>query len=183
MASKKLWPAPRGSLLALVSEVSVESVQQASKTFGMILAFVGFVVVALVAAAEMTTAVSGARKNRPFLSLGTALGSTSQTLRRPSAGAAQLRHRPGAATQNRIISIQSERAENLAELFVSDNGLGIPEDKLTEIFEPFFTSKAEGMGMGLSIGRTIIETHDGSIWAENRDYGGESFRVRLPLIV
>src|SRR5918993_1785068 len=85
-------------------------------------------------------------------------------------------------TQNRIISIQSSRAENFAELTVSDNGPGIPEDNLNEIFEPFFTSKAEGMGMGLSIARTIIEAHDGQIWAENRDYGGASFQIRLPLI-
>ncbi|MGF9762507.1 sensor histidine kinase [Microvirga sp. 0TCS3.31] len=84
--------------------------------------------------------------------------------------------------KNRIISIQSSRTENFAELSVSDHGLGIPEDKLNEIFEPFFTSKAEGMGMGLSIARTIIEAHDGQIWAENRDYGGASFRIRLPLV-
>ncbi|MPR10653.1 sensor histidine kinase [Microvirga tunisiensis] len=86
--------------------------------------------------------------------------------------------------ENRIISIQSSRAGNFAELSVSDHGPGIPEDNLNEIFEPFFTSKAEGMGMGmgLSIARTIIEAHDGQIWAENRDYGGASFRIRLPLI-
>jgi signal transduction histidine kinase len=84
--------------------------------------------------------------------------------------------------KNRIISIQSSRAENFAELSVSDHGPGIPEDKLNEIFEPFFTSKAEGMGMGLSIARTIIEAHNGQIWAENRDYGGASFRIRLPLV-
>jgi signal transduction histidine kinase len=84
--------------------------------------------------------------------------------------------------KNRIISIQSSRAENFAELSVSDSGPGIPEDNLNEIFEPFFTSKAEGMGMGLSIARTIIEAHDGQIWAENRDHGGASFRIRLPLV-
>jgi signal transduction histidine kinase len=84
--------------------------------------------------------------------------------------------------KNRIISIQSSRAENFAELSVADHGPGISEDKLNEIFEPFFTSKAEGMGMGLSIARTIIEAHDGQIWAENRDYGGASFRIRLPLV-
>jgi signal transduction histidine kinase len=84
--------------------------------------------------------------------------------------------------KNRIISIQSSRADNFAELSVSDNGPGIPEGKLNEIFEPFFTSKAEGMGMGLSIARTIVEAHNGQIWAENRDHGGASFRIRLPLV-
>lgn len=66
-------------LVALVSEVFVESVQQAAESFGMTPAFVGFIVVALVgAAAEMASAFSGARKNRLDLSVGIALGSASQ---------------------------------------------------------------------------------------------------------
>ena len=74
--------------------------------------------------------------------------------------------------ENRIISIRTSRVENFAQLSVSDRGPGIPEDKLKEVFEPFFTSKAEGMGMGLSIARTIIEAHNGEISAKNRDHGG-----------
>ena len=84
-------------------------------------------------------------------------------------------------TANRIISIRTSRVENFAQLSVSDRGSGIPEDKLKEVFEPFFTSKAEGMGMGLSIARTIIEAHNGLIWAKNRDHGGASFQIRLPI--
>ena len=84
-------------------------------------------------------------------------------------------------SEYRIISIRTSRVENFAELSVSDRGPGIPEDKLKAVFEPFFTSKAEGMGMGLSIARTIIEAHNGSIWAKNRDHGGATFRIRLPL--
>jgi len=64
-------------------------------------------------------------------------------------------------TESRIISIRTSRVENFAQLSVSDRGSGIPGDKLKEVFEPFFTSKAEGMGMGLSIARTIIEAHKG----------------------
>ena len=85
-------------------------------------------------------------------------------------------------SENRIISIRTSRVEKFAELSVSDRGPGIPEDKLKEVFEPFFTSKAEGMGMGLSIARTIIEAHNGLISAKNRDHGGASFRIRLPLV-
>jgi signal transduction histidine kinase len=85
-------------------------------------------------------------------------------------------------TENRIISIRTSRVENFAQLSVSDRGPGIPEDKLKEIFEPFFTSKAGGMGMGLSIARTIIEAHHGLISAKNRDHGGATFRIRLPLV-
>ena len=85
-------------------------------------------------------------------------------------------------SENRIISIRTSRVEKFAQLSVSDRGSGIPEDKLKEVFEPFFTSKAEGMGMGLSIARTIIEAHNGLISAKNRDHGGASFRIRLPLV-
>ena len=85
-------------------------------------------------------------------------------------------------SENRTISIRTSRVEEFAELSVSDRGPGIPEDKLEEVFEPFFTTKTEGMGMGLSITRTIIEAHDGLICAKNRDHGGASFRIRLPLV-
>ena len=85
-------------------------------------------------------------------------------------------------SENRTISLRTSRVENFAQLSVSDRGSGIPEDKLKKVFEPFFTSKAEGMGMGLSIARTIVEAHHGLIWAKNRDHGGASFRIRLPLV-
>ena len=86
------------------------------------------------------------------------------------------------STENRIIRIRTSRVDEFAELSVSDRGPGIPKDKLKEVFEPFFTSKAEGMGMGLSIARTIIEAHHGLIWAKNRDHGGASFRIKMPLV-
>ena len=82
----------------------------------------------------------------------------------------------------RTITIRTSRDEKFAQVSVSDRGSGIAEDKLKEVFEPFFTSKAEGMGMGLSIARTIIEAHNGVISAKNRDHGGASFRIKLPLV-
>jgi len=84
-------------------------------------------------------------------------------------------------TEDRVISIRTSRVEKFAELSVSDRGPGIPEDKLKEVFEPFFTSKADGMGMGLSIARTIVEAHNGQIWAENQSSGGAVFHLSLPL--
>jgi len=65
---------------------------------------------------------------------------------------------------------------------ISDPGPSIPEYKLKKVFEPFYTSKSGGMGMGLSIARTIIEAHHGLTWAKNRDHGGATFRIRLSLV-
>lgn len=88
-----------------------------------------------------------------------------------------------APSDGQTISVRTSRVDNFAELSILDNGSGIPEDTLKKVFDPFFTSKAEGMGMGLSIARTIVEAHDGRIWAENRPSGGAMFVIRLPLDV
>ena len=66
------------------------------------------------------------------------------------------------------------------ELAVEDRGPGIPEENLARVFEPFFTSKAQGMGMGLAVTRTIVINHGGKIWAERNPQGGTTFRVSLP---
>ena len=62
---------------------------------------------------------------------------------------------------------------------VSDSGRGIPEDKLHRIFESFYTTKPDGTGLGLAIARTIVEKHQGRIWAENNPDGGATFRFTL----
>jgi two-component system, LuxR family, sensor kinase FixL len=64
---------------------------------------------------------------------------------------------------------------------VSDTGSGISEEVRPRLFEPFMTTKKEGMGVGLSICRTIVEAHGGSIWAENNEAGGATFCFTLPL--
>jgi signal transduction histidine kinase len=81
----------------------------------------------------------------------------------------------------RRTTLSMSRDGNSACLSVSDVGPGIPVDQLKEIFEPFFTTKREGMGMGLSIARTIVEAHGGQLSAENEPGRGATFRVRLPL--
>jgi signal transduction histidine kinase len=65
---------------------------------------------------------------------------------------------------------------------VSDSGPGIPEDRLTKIFETFYTTKQQGTGLGLSIARTIVELYGGRLWAENRRDGGAMFSFTLPLV-
>jgi two-component system, LuxR family, sensor kinase FixL len=64
---------------------------------------------------------------------------------------------------------------------VSDTGHGISEDKLLRVFEPFFTSKPNGLGMGLVISRGIIEAHGGRLWTENNEAGGATFTFSLPV--
>ena len=71
--------------------------------------------------------------------------------------------------------------QQTVEIAVSDTGGGIPDDKFAHIFDPFFTTKANGMGMGLSISSTIIEAHNGRLWAENNKDGGASFRFTIPI--
>jgi signal transduction histidine kinase len=70
----------------------------------------------------------------------------------------------------------------LAELAVLDAGPGIPPADLAKVFEPFYSGKAEGMGIGLSISRGVAEAHGGSLVAENRPEGGACFRLTLPTL-
>ena len=68
-----------------------------------------------------------------------------------------------------------------AEVAIEDSGPGIQNDTVEHIFEPFFTTKETGMGVGLSIARTIVANHLGRIWAENLYGAGAVFRFKLPL--
>ena len=66
-------------------------------------------------------------------------------------------------------------------LRVEDSGPGIPPEMMDRLFEAFASTKPDGMGVGLSISRTIVEAHEGSLSAENRESGGACFLVALPL--
>jgi signal transduction histidine kinase len=81
----------------------------------------------------------------------------------------------------RKIVVRTAKNQDSAEIEIVDSGPGILAGKVSEIFEPFYTTKANGMGMGLSIARTIVEAHGGEISAENRAGQGALFRVTLPL--
>jgi C4-dicarboxylate-specific signal transduction histidine kinase len=88
----------------------------------------------------------------------------------------------GCAPGTRKLMLQTALVGNSeVEVSVSDSGTGIPKDKLDDVFETFYTTKKKGIGLGLSIVRTIVETSGGKIWAENRLGGGAVFRFTLPL--
>ncbi len=80
----------------------------------------------------------------------------------------------------RELAIKSQRAEN-EQLMVSvcDTGVGLPP-QADEIFNAFFTTKFHGIGMGLSISRSIVESHSGRLWAANNSPRGASFHLSLP---
>jgi two-component system sensor kinase FixL len=64
---------------------------------------------------------------------------------------------------------------------VEDSGNGIAEGDLARVFEPFFSTKPEGLGMGLSISRSIVQANGGRIWAENKEGRGAIFHCVLPV--
>jgi signal transduction histidine kinase len=63
---------------------------------------------------------------------------------------------------------------------VKDSGWGIPVGDIARIFDPFYTTKSSGLGMGLSIARSLIEAHGGQLWAENDRDGGATFTFTVP---
>ncbi|MGA7801224.1 MAG: ATP-binding protein [Gammaproteobacteria bacterium] len=69
-----------------------------------------------------------------------------------------------------------------AEVTVADTGSGLPDNDLDHLFEPFFSTRANGMGMGLSISRSIIEAHGGRLQAHSNIEGGATFRFSLPIL-
>jgi signal transduction histidine kinase len=72
-------------------------------------------------------------------------------------------------------------ADQCCDVTVSDDGPGIPPDEINRIFDPFVTSKSDGMGIGLSISRAIVEAHGGKLWAENGVRGGATFHFTVPV--
>ena len=82
---------------------------------------------------------------------------------------------------SRVLDVKSERdGEGDATVSISDTGTGIASQDLDRIFNPLFTTKSEGMGMGLSICRSIIEAHDGRLWATNCEPRGARFQFTIP---
>ena len=80
----------------------------------------------------------------------------------------------------RMVSIQTTSAGGEVEVLVRDTGRGISPDQLPRLFDSFVTTKKDGMGLGLSIARSLVEAHGGRIWAENKP-GGATFRFTLPV--
>jgi two-component system sensor kinase FixL len=88
-----------------------------------------------------------------------------------------------AGGDRRELNVSTRRdVEGRALVAVSDTGAGIGAEALERLFQPFFTTKQEGLGVGLSISRTIIEAHGGHLRARNLKEGGAEFAFTLPLV-
>ena len=81
----------------------------------------------------------------------------------------------------RRLTVRTRRLDGVVEVTVSDTGGGIPTDRFPRLFDAFFTTKEQGLGLGLAIARTIVEAHGGEIWAEDDAARGATFHVTLPL--
>ena len=82
--------------------------------------------------------------------------------------------------QRRVAVRTALRQDGSVEVAVTDRGHGIARADMSKLFESFFTTKQRGMGLGLSIARSIVESHGGRIWAEADTGGGATFRFTLP---
>ncbi len=81
----------------------------------------------------------------------------------------------------RRVEVRTElRQDGSVEIAVTDRGHGIAREDLSKLFESFFTTKHRGMGLGLSIARSIVQAHGGRIWAEANAGGGATFQFTLP---
>jgi two-component system sensor kinase FixL len=89
----------------------------------------------------------------------------------------------GCSTPQRRLLIRTATENGSATVIASviDSGGSIPEEKMEQIFEPFFTTKTKGMGLGLSVCRSIITAHRGKLWATNNPDRGATFHFSLPI--
>jgi signal transduction histidine kinase len=84
--------------------------------------------------------------------------------------------------RRRVVTITARKHGTSAVLVrIRDAGKGMEPRERQRIFEPFYTTKAEGAGMGLTISRTIVEAHHGRLWASANDDFGETFQFTLPI--
>jgi signal transduction histidine kinase len=85
-----------------------------------------------------------------------------------------------AMTDGGVITVSSRRTRDGIEVRITDEGVGIPESSLAHIFEPFYTTRKRGSGLGLPISYRIVEAHEGEITAVSAPGRGTTFVIRLP---
>jgi len=86
----------------------------------------------------------------------------------------------GISSRSIDVIVRTAADQAMAQVTVTDSGPGIDTETLHRIFDPFFTTKPKGLGMGLAISRTIIESHGGQLWVDSQPGAGASFHFTLP---
>jgi signal transduction histidine kinase len=81
------------------------------------------------------------------------------------------------------LTVKSQVQDSQVLFSVTDTGVGLPTEKVDQIFSAFFTTKPQGSGMGLAISRSIVESHGGRLWATANDERGATFHFTLPIQV
>jgi signal transduction histidine kinase len=84
-------------------------------------------------------------------------------------------------SRRKVVIVTGRNADGAIRTSVRDYGVGISEEARDRLFDHFFTTKVQGLGMGLAIVRSIVESHAGAIAAENADGGGARFHFTLPI--
>jgi two-component system sensor kinase FixL len=87
-----------------------------------------------------------------------------------------------AQSERRQLHVCTARCNNEIEITITDTGRGLPDDMVENLFEPFQTTKSTGMGLGLTICRSIVEDHGGQLVYQPNQGGGAIFLVKLPVI-
>jgi signal transduction histidine kinase len=91
-----------------------------------------------------------------------------------------MRGAPG-SPERRLLEVRSSREDGMALIEIADRGPGLPEDGSARIFEPEFTTKPGGTGLGMAITQRIVSEHGGFVGAHGRPGGGTCVAIRLPL--
>jgi C4-dicarboxylate-specific signal transduction histidine kinase len=85
--------------------------------------------------------------------------------------------------ERRVLRINTTASETEMTIAVQDSGPPVDDERVARMFEPFFTTKADGLGMGLSISRSIVQAHNGRMWASRNEEGtGLTVHVAIPLV-
>jgi two-component system sensor kinase FixL len=87
----------------------------------------------------------------------------------------------GVPRSSRTVALHARHRDGVIEVAVRDRGRGIAAEGVEQLFDPFYTTKREGLGMGLAICRSIVKAHGGHLWAENNAEGGATFYFTLPV--
>jgi two-component system sensor kinase FixL len=86
------------------------------------------------------------------------------------------------ARERKVVVRAETNGAGTVEISVRDLGIGLTSDEIVKIFQPFYTTKRDGLGMGLPISRSIIEAHGGRLWVENNADRGVTFYFTIPVI-